>query len=103
MTYAVFTSIYDCAKEWDEFLPPHHHLASNSLRCVEQCNLEDVSFCYVFILNEENKCVAVAYFQRLHFLAKHYASPLAKNFLLQRIENAVVKRGVSYSCLRQFS
>lgn len=93
MTYRVFTSIFDCAKVWDEFLPPHHHLASVHCAVVEQCNLEDVSFRYVFILNEQNQCVALAYFQKLHFLSKHYASPLAKNFLFQKIEKAVVNPG----------
>jgi len=93
VTYQVFTSIFDCAEMWDEFLPPHHHLASVHCGVIEQCKLEDVSFCYVFISDEQNNCVAVAYFQKLHFLSKHYASPLAKNFLFQRIENAVVKRG----------
>ena len=93
MTYRVYTSIFDCAEVWDEFLPPHHHLASVHCAVIEQSKLEDVSFSYVFISNEQNKCVAIAYFQKLRFLPKHYAFPLTKNFLLQRIEKAVVKRG----------
>ena len=93
MTYKVYSSINDCAELWDKFLPADHHLASIHCSVIERCHLEDVIYSYVVVSNEEKETVAVAYFQQLHFLTKHYAFPLSKNFLLQKIENILMRNG----------
>jgi len=93
LTYRVCTSILECAELWDEFLPANHHLASVHCAVIERCNLEDVSFRYVIVSNHNKEVVAVAYFQWLRFMTRHYSFPLAKNFLLKKIEDAVMKNG----------
>ena len=93
MTYQVFTSVFECAEAWDQFLPKDHHLASVHCAIIERCQLEDVSFRYVLILNDSKEIVSAVYFQILHFSARHYDFPLTSNFLLQKLEARVMKNG----------
>ncbi|MEO5675351.1 MAG: hypothetical protein ABIQ74_11960 [Chitinophagales bacterium] len=93
MTYQVFTSVSDCADLWNKFLPEDHYLNAFNCNVIEESQLENVAFRYVLILNDTQEVAGIAYFQLLHFLAPHYNYPLAKNYLLRKIEGAIMKKG----------
>ncbi len=63
-------NINEIKGDWDNFLPPKHHLQSQHLLAFEKANIEDVENSYVQVFLKD-KLIGIVYFQQFLFQHKH--------------------------------
>lgn len=94
LLFKVYSSLKERADKWDAILPAEHPLRSAQLINLENSDLNDLQFRYVFFWEDEkNEPIAIAYFQWVHFTRKHYQLPSSTNFLLKILEKSVMRKG----------
>lgn len=70
ITYKIITTVSELNNDWDRFLPTHHHLSKNNLGIVENANLDNLNYRYVYAYKDD-ALIGIAYFQVFNFNYRH--------------------------------
>jgi hypothetical protein len=93
VTFKIFSCIDEVAKQWDEILPPGHHLRSELLRAIEASEIRNVTFRYLLLFDSNGHLSALAYFQMLRFDDANYSFPATTYRLFQWLEKVAMGCG----------